>query len=119
MTRKDYYTRIMEVVSETQYEDTQELMDFLAHQLEIISRPSSKSTKMTEAQLENEGIKDRMVAVIRNAAEPISIPQIQTADPDLASYSNQKMSTLLSQLVKAGVLERGKDGRTTVFSLSE
>lgn len=62
--------------------------------------------KPTKTQLENEGIKTTIMAVLTSADKPITIGEMQKMSAEIAEYSNQKMSALLTQLGKAGVVTR-------------
>lgn len=62
--------------------------------------------KPTKTQLENEGIKTTIMAVLSSANKPITIGEMQKMSAEIAEYSNQKMSALLTQLGKTGEVVR-------------
>ena len=57
--------------------------------------------KPTKTQLENEGIKEQIVATLSAIGEPTTIEGVQKVNAELAEFTNQKISALLTQLVKA------------------
>jgi hypothetical protein len=81
---------------------TKEQVDFLEKRIEITKKKnasgSGENAKPTKTQLENEGIKDTIVSVL--TATPITITDLIKSSADLAGYTNQKISALLTQLLK-------------------
>jgi hypothetical protein len=56
------------------------------------------SAKVTAKKTENEGIKSVIYDVLVSSAKPLSISEITTASADLSALSNQKISSLLTQM---------------------
>lgn len=81
---------------------TEEQKNFLAKRIEITQKKnasgSGENAKPTKTQLENEGIKDTIVSVL--TATPTTITDLIKSSADLAGYTNQKVSALLTQLLK-------------------
>ncbi|MCD8201884.1 MAG: winged helix-turn-helix domain-containing protein [Clostridia bacterium] len=115
MTRKDYYSRLIEIVTQSRVEDAVEVCEFLTHQIMLLDNKSSSSGQ-TKRQAENDGLKGKIVAVL--SANPMSISEITACDSAFAGMSNQRMSQLLSQLIKAGIVERVKEGKVSKFVLA-
>ena len=72
--------------------------------------------KPTKTQLENEGIKEQIVAVLATATEPMSIGEMQKADATLPT-SSQKMTSLLWQMVKIHQIVRTEVKGRAYFAL--
>lgn len=81
---------------------TEEQKNFLAKRIEITQKKnasgSGENAKPTKTQLENEGIKDTIVSVLTTT--PTTITDLIKSSADLAGYTNQKVSALLTQLLK-------------------
>lgn len=81
---------------------TKEQIDFLEKRIEITKKKnasgSGENAKPTKTQLENEGIKDTIVSVLTTT--PTTITDLIKSSADLAGYTNQKVSALLTQLLK-------------------
>ena len=81
---------------------TQEQVEFLEKRIEITKKKnasgSGENAKPTKTQLENEGIKDTIVSVL--TVTPTTITDLIKSSADLAGYTNQKVSALLTQLLK-------------------
>ena len=81
---------------------TEEQKNFLEKRIEITKKKnasgSGENAKPTKTQIENEGIKDTIVSVLTTT--PITITDLIKSSADLAGYTNQKVSALLTQLLK-------------------
>jgi hypothetical protein len=81
---------------------TKEQVEFLEKRIEITKKKnasgSGENAKPTKTQLENEGIKDTIVSAL--TATPTTITDLIKSSADLAGYTNQKVSALLTQLLK-------------------
>lgn len=62
--------------------------------------------KPTKTQVENEGVKSNIVSTLAVIGVPASITDIQKSSAELGAFSNQKLSALLTQLVKAKAVVR-------------
>lgn len=109
-TQKDFFNEIIEVLNEVGRED---LVNFCYDRIEKLSRKSS-SKKPTKTQVENEGIKDTILEVLGEVA-PATATMIAT-DPRV-NVSNQKVTALLTQLIKAGEVVKTVDKGKSYFSL--
>ena len=67
---------------------------------------SGADRKPTKTQLENEGIKDTIVSALSAIGKPATIADLQKSCGELAEFTNQKLSALLTQLVKGGKVIR-------------
>ena len=81
---------------------TQEQVEFLEKRIEITKKKnasgSGENAKPTKTQIENEGIKNTIVSVLTTT--PTAITDLIKSSADLAGYTNQKVSALLTQLLK-------------------
>lgn len=81
---------------------TEEQKNFLEKRIEITKKKnasgSGENAKPTKTQIENEGIKDTIVSVLTTT--PTTITDLIKSSADLAGYTNQKVSALLTQLLK-------------------
>ena len=75
-------------------------------QTEKKNASGNSERKPTKTQLENEGIKEQIVATLTAIGKPTTIEGVQKANAELAEFTNQKISALLTQLVKANKVLR-------------
>ena len=92
-------------------------MDFIDHEIELLSKKSSR-TAPTKTQVENEKIKEKIVATLVELGKYATITEIQNANMELADLSNQKISALLKQLVDTNIIEKMIDKKKAYFKAS-
>lgn len=112
LTKKDYFNELKGLVS-----DRQDLVDFIDHEIELLSKKSSR-TAPTKTQVENEKIKEKIVATLVELGKYATITDIQNANTELADLSNQKISALLKQLYDSKVIEKVIDKKKAYFKAS-
>ena len=112
LTKKDYFNELKGLVS-----DRQDLVDFIDHEIELLSKKSSR-TAPTKTQVENEKIKEKIVATLVELGKYATITDIQNANIELADLSNQKISALLKQLYDNKVIEKVIDKKKAYFKAS-
>ena len=148
VTKKEMFATMRELFSETM-SDTfdvfgrddetvtgEEMVQFLDHEIELLNRKRSGKSSQTKTQKENEVTKATILEVLRiNKADKESlteeerneetfhaglrIAEIQESNEELKGLSNQKISSLLTQLVKAGLVERTADKKVAYFNFVE
>lgn len=92
-------------------------MAYLSNELELL-RKKAENKKATAKQTENEGIKTVILDVLANAGSPLKIADIVAASVDLSGFSPQKMSALLTQLVKDGSVVKEYEKKVALFSVA-
>lgn len=94
-------------------------VDYLTHEIELMDNKKANK-KATPTQVENEGIKDRILEALGQVGKPVTISELQTADASLAQYSTSKLSALMRQLVvDEGRVAKTIDKKRSLFSLVE
>ena len=89
------------------------LSEFIERELELLAKKNSAEKKPTAQQAENEIIKE---IILENLTSRMTISEMQKSIPDLAEYSNQKISALMRQLILEGLVEKVEDKRKSYFS---
>ena len=117
MTKRDWFNEMIKVVEESAYEDKAGAVEFLTHEIELLERKSGKSG-MTKTQKENVGIRETIKEVLTDVGKPVTISELMT-DERLSAFSNQKLSTLIHQLMKAGEVVRTEDKKKAYFAIAE
>ena len=115
MTKKETINLLIDVLmGNKEVEDTQIFVDFLIHERELLEKKSSNSGQ-TKTQKENETIKEKIVKTLRDLGKYVTITEIQNANAELGTYSNQKISALLKQLVDNKEIEKVIDKKKAYF----
>lgn len=100
-------------------EDALEFIDGRIEQVNKKNTSGNGERKPTKTQLENEGIKQTLLGILSAAGEPMTITDVQKASADLEEMSNQKISALLTQLVKANLVLRTEVKGKAHFAVAE
>jgi hypothetical protein len=93
--------------------DVREKLEALKAQTE---KRNSADRKPTKAQLANEALKDKVMAVL--TTDPVTVTELMAKDAELAALSNQKVSALVNALVRDGKALKVPDGRKTTFCVA-
>lgn len=112
LTKKDHFNALLALA---EVQENQALVDFISHELELLSKKNTADRKPTAAQKENEVVKEIILAALTN--EPTSITNLQKKDASLAEISNQKISALLRQLILDQKAVRTEDKKKALFAL--
>lgn len=97
-------------------------LEFLDERIAITEKKNASGNgerKPTKTQLENEGVKTSILSALGEIGVPTTITDLQKASAELAEFSNQKISALLTQLVKGGAVVRTEVKGKAHFALAE
>lgn len=92
------------------------LVEFIDHEVELLTKKNSADKKPTAQQVANAGIATAIV----EGMEPnrlYTVTEVIKSIPACADLTNQRVSALLRQLVEAGKVKRTEDKRKAYFSL--
>ena len=92
------------------------LVEFIDHELELLSKKNSAEKKPTAQQTANAGIQSAILSAM--SAEPnrlFTITELIKSVPECADLTNQRVSALVRQLVDAGKVERTEEKRKAFF----
>jgi hypothetical protein len=118
LTKRDYfnalYTHFQETGRDCGTISADSMMDFIEHELELLSKKNSAEKKPTAQQTANEGIKQAILDGMEDG-RLYTITDIQKNIPACADLSNQRVSALVRQMVDV-TIERTEDKRKAYFS---
>ena len=96
--------------------DNAMLVEFIDHEVELLTKKNSAEKKPTAQQVANAGI----ATAIIEGMEPnrlYTVTEVIKSIPACADLTNQRVSALLRQLVEGGKVKRTEDKRKAYFSL--
>lgn len=95
-----------------------EKLQKMIEQLESKSNAPKKPTKVQEA---NEGVKGVILATLQEIGKPVTITELMASNEELSptKISAQKVSSLVTQMVKSGTLVRTEEKRKAYFSVAQ
>ena len=114
MTKKEYFAQLMEVVVNAGVDNEVELVNFITHEVELLSKKSNVKTK---AQKENEALVEVVYQALVEVAHPVTVTELQGVNAEVGEMSNQKVSALLKKLVDAQRVNKVVDKKKSYFSV--
>jgi hypothetical protein len=97
---------------------SQAQIDFINHELELLTKKNSGEKKPTATQVQNEALKFAIIEGME-ANRLYSVTEMIKEIPALAGLNPQKVSPLANQLVEAGQLVKTIEKRRSFFQLAE
>lgn len=113
-TKKELFAEVLAVAA---VQENTELKAFVEHEIELLTKKSGNK-KMTKAQEKNVKIKQEIVDALTFVKKAVTIKELQ-ADAVLTDFSNQKISSLLKQLIDEGKVVRTEEKRVAYFAIAE
>ena len=118
MTKKEYFAVLAKVVEQSNMENKEDALGFIAHEVELLEKKSVKSGQ-TKTQKENAEILVKIKAALVEVGKAVTITELQAASTEMAEYSNQKLSALLKKLVESGEVVKTTEKKKSYFSVVE
>ena len=96
--------------------DKPEMVKFLDKQIELLAKKSANK-KPSAVQVANEALKEDILAVLAGFEGGATATDVLNGSEKFAGLSNQKIATMLNQLVAVGKVAKDKSGKKTLFSV--
>lgn len=113
LTKRDHFNTLLAIPAVS---DNPVLVDFINHELELLSKKNSADKKPTATQQANSALKEAIIDLLVDG-NPYTVSQIIKEVPECAGLSNQKVSALMVQLVNEGQVEKVIEKRVSYFKL--
>lgn len=78
----------------------------------------STNRKPTATQVANEALKSKIIEVLSANGSAMTVTEISKASEDFAELSNQKITSLVTQLKNSGQVEKIVDGKKSTFKIA-
>ena len=110
MTKREMYENIKTLLA-----DNEEVVAFCDHEIELADkRKERKSSKPSAKQIENENLKVEICGILDNVETPVTATEIKDElNPELKV---QRVSALLSQLIKEEEVVKTYSGKVALFA---
>ena len=117
ITRKEMFAMIQGVVANSTATNKVEMVEFIEKQIAQLERKSG-SSKPTKTQLANESLKVEILNEMAKIGKPVTISEFcENSNSEVANLTNQKLSALFNQLVKAERMVKTIDKKKSYFAL--
>ena len=118
ITKKEMFTMVAKVVENSDVANKAEMLEFIAHEVELLEKKNSKSAP-TKTQKENEVLKTQLLEALAEFDKPKTVSEfMKESSHEVATLSNQKLSRLLNDLVKAEKVIKTVEKKKSYFSLA-
>ena len=105
----------LEVMKETDAEKYAEVIEKLDKMLVQVNKKSSANRKPTATQLENEGLREKIVEYLKNTGKRLTVSEMMKEIEGLKELSNQRVTSLATSLYKEGKIDREVEKRKAYF----
>ena len=105
----------IEVLKETNAEKYTDVIEKLDKMLVQVNKKSSANRKPTATQLENEGLREKIVEYLRNTGKKLTVSEMMKEIEGLEELSNQRITSLATFLYKEGKIDREVEKRKAYF----
>ena len=106
---------INEMLAVDVIKENDKFRDYLEHELELLDKKAA-SRKPAKEKEENIAIKAEIKSVLTDKG--VTVSELQTMSDTLKGLSNQKVSSLLRQLVETGEVVKTIDKKKSFFALA-
>lgn len=108
-TKREMFNEIRNAVV-----NNKDFVAFIDHEIELLDKKSKSKSGQTKTQKANEGIKNNILDGMEVGKRYTVTDLIKNIDA-IADFSNQKISALVNQLVKAELVNKIEEKRKTYF----
>lgn len=135
MTKKEMFTALINLANENNLEVLDELgdtvvstygiVDFLKKEIALLDKRNSYKSKSNKRAEANQPIKDAIVEVLTNSDKGLTVseitkaPEVQAFSTEDKAISGNKVTALLVQLRKDGIVKREYEKKVAYFSLGK
>ena len=117
ITKKEMFTMVANVVENSEVVNKTEMLDFIAHEIELLEKKNSKSGQ-TKTQKENEILVEQLFSALSEFDKPITISEfMKESAHEISTLSNQKLSALMKKLVDAKRVVKTTEKKKSYFSV--
>ena len=116
VTKKEMFGRLIEIVEGANVEDVNAIVEFLNHEIELVSKKRNTQTKTQKA---NEGLVEVVYNAIAEAGKTVTVTELFEIVKNDEIKSAQKTSALVKKLVDAGRIVRTEEKGKAYFTIAE
>lgn len=117
VTKKENFNRLLKIEA---VKNNSALVEFIEHELDLLNRKNASDRKLTGNAAENVELKKEVLEIL--SAEPnrlFTATEVWKKMKDWEKFSNQRVSSLLRQLIDEGKAVKTKDKKKSLFQLAD
>jgi len=112
ITKKEMFGKLLAIDG---VKNNKALVDFINHEVELLSRKSGKNGKLTPKQLENIALQERILDILKDG-NTMTVSEI--VKEFNFEYSSQKVSAMLKQLLQGNKVNRSEIKGVAYFGVA-
>lgn len=119
MTKKEWFAVIREMVENSEREDKAEMLVFIDHEVELLSK--KRTSTNSKKDKENEELCIQLEKALAEIGRPVTITEfMKESTAEVATLSNQKLSALLKKCIEVRhTVVKTVDKKKSYFALAE
>ena len=119
MTKKEWFAVIREMVENSEREDKAEMLAFIDHEVELLSK--KRTSTNSKKDKENEELCIQLEKALAEIGRPVTITEfMKESTAEVATLSNQKLSALLKKCIEVRhTVVKTVDKKKSYFALAE
>ena len=119
MTKKEWFAVIREMVENSEREDKAEMLVFIDHEVELLSK--KRTSTNSKKDKENEELCIQLEKALAEIGRPVTITEfMKESTAEVATLSNQKLSALLKKCKEERhTVVKTVEKKKSYFSLAE
>ena len=115
ITKRDRFNELLSIPAVA---ENSALVEFINHEKELLDRKNSSGTKKPSAnQIVANELAERIVATLEKGKEYTIAEIIKAIEKEGENLSSQRVTPVMTNLVKSGVATNRKDKRKSLYSL--
>ena len=118
MTKATAWGIVKEIVENSDHPKSAELVEKIENEIALLAKKNSAEKKPTAQQTANEGIKTDILNGMESG-KAYTITDLIKSVPACAELTNQRVSSLVRQLVESNQVIRTEDKRKAYFTKAE
>ena len=118
MTKATAWGIVKEIVENSDHPKSAELVEKIENEIALLAKKNSAEKKPTAQQTANDGIKTAILNGMESG-KAYTITELIKTIPACAELTNQRVSSLVRQLVESNQVIRTEDKRKAYFSKAE
>lgn len=116
VTKKEMYGRLIEIVEGANVQDVEAIVEFLNHEIELVSKKRNGQIKVQKANVE---LVEKVYEVIAAADRPLAVAEIYDAMRDVEGITSaNKVNALVKKLKDEGRVVRTEEKKKAYFSIA-
>ena len=117
VTKKEMYGRLIEIVEGANVQDVEAIVEFLNHEIELVSKKRNTQTKIQKA---NVALIEKVYEAIAEADKEVSIAEIYEMVRDVEGITSaNKVNALVKKLKDDGRVTRTENKKKAFFSIAQ